>query len=97
MKPETRYRRELVKKIEMMFPGADVMLNDASSRQGVPDLTIFYKDKWAMLEVKIDSSAAVQPNQAWYVDKYNKMSFARFINPENESEVLYDLQQALGA
>ena len=94
MKPETKYRRELVKRLEMMFPGAVVTLNDASARQGVPDLTLFYQDKWAMLEVKINPPAAVQPNQAWYVDKFNQMSFARFINPENETEVLYDLQQA---
>ena len=77
-----------------MFPGCVILKNDPTYIQGVPDLIVLYENKWAMLEVKKDSSASHQPNQDYYVDKLGKMSFAAFIFPENVEEVLNDLQQA---
>lgn len=92
---ETQYRRKLVRKIEQMFPGCMVILNDPQTRQGIPDLLILFEGFWAALEVKIDSKANVQPNQAHYVDRMRKMSFASFINPATERVVLDELQHAL--
>lgn len=94
---ETRYQNDLITTITMRFPGAVVLKNDASRIQGIPDLLVLYRDRWAMLEVKISEMADVQPNQDWYIDLFNGMSFAAFIYPENEEEVLYALQQAFGA
>lgn len=91
---ERDYQARLIKKLRRMFPGCVILKNDTSYMQGVPDLVIFWEEKWAMLEVKASRDADQQPNQDYYVDVLNQMSFARFIFPENEKEVLNDLQQA---
>lgn len=91
---ESKYQSYLVKKLKKMFPGCEIQRNDPRVTQGIPDLTIFWKDRWAMLEVKESESAPVRPNQPYYVDKYNGMSFAAFIFPENEEEVFNALQHA---
>jgi hypothetical protein len=62
--------------------------------QGIPDLLVLYRNKWAMLEVKGFEDAPEEPNQDYYVDLLNNMSFAAFIYPENETEVLNELQHA---
>ena len=95
MKNENIYQGELVKKIKEMLPGCIVMKNDPNYIQGIPDLTIVHGKKWATLEVKRSAKARKQTNQPEYVEKMNKMSFSRFIYPENEKEVLDELQQAL--
>lgn len=92
---ESDYQLKLRKKIEAMLPGCIVTKNDPNIIQGIPDLTVFYKKKWATLEVKKSANSEIQPNQPEYVEKMNKMSFSRFIYPENEKEVLDELQQAL--
>lgn len=96
-KAEGKFQADLRTDIEKMFPGALTLKNDSSDIQGIPDLTIVYKDKWAMLEVKESKDAPFRPNQPYYIDKLGKMSFTRVIYPENKQEVLRDLQQAFGA
>lgn len=92
----TGYKVKLIEKLERMFPGALIYGNDPlRSHQGIPDLTILYNDRWAMLEVKASLTAKRQPNQPHWVAHYNELSFAAFICPENETEVLNALQAAL--
>lgn len=91
---ESKYQARLIRELEVKFPGAFVFKNDPELRQGIPDLTILYRDRWAMLEVKSSETAREQPNQAYFVKMLNRMSFAAFIYPENERDVLSDLQQA---
>jgi len=92
---ESKFQASLIKKIKDMLPGCIVLKNDPNYIQGVPDLTIFYKDRWATLECKRNERAVHQPNQEYYVGLMNQMSFSRFICPENEEAVLDELQQAL--
>jgi hypothetical protein len=91
---ENQYQAKLVKKIKAIFPGCVVMKNDSSYQQGVPDLIILWHKYWASLEVKLSGKSLVQPNQIHFVEKLDEMSFAAFIFPENEEEVLNALQQA---
>lgn len=91
---ESQFQSKLIKEIKERFPGCIVVKNDSSYIQGIPDLTIFYKDKWATLECKQHKNAKRQPNQKYYVGLMNEMSFSRFICPENKEEVLYDLQRS---
>jgi hypothetical protein len=95
--PENDFQSKLIKKLKRMFPGCEILKNDANLRQGILDLTIFWQDKWAMLEVKASKNAPEQPNQDWFVRHFNEMSFAAFIFPENEEEVLAALQEAFSS
>ena len=90
---ESSFQAQLIKDLKKIFPGCIVTKNDSSYIQGIPDLTIFYKDKWATLECKQNARAKKQPNQEYYVGGMNEMSFSKFICPENKEEVLYELQQ----
>ena len=91
---ESKFQSALIKDLNHMFPGCVVLKNDSGYIQGFPDLTILYRDRWAVLECKQYRGAKQQPNQAYYVDELNKMSFSRFIYPGNKEEVLDELQQA---
>lgn len=85
---ENRFKTKLKKELERMFPGCFVLHLDPNEVQGIPDLLILYKDKWATLEGKKSANESVRPNQPYYVDLMNRMSFSAFIYPENKDEVL---------
>lgn len=93
-KLERNFQSGLIQDLKRMFPGCIIMKNDSSYIQGIPDLLILYKNKWASLEVKKDSCAKKQPNQEYYVGQMNEMSFSRFIYPENKEEILNELSEA---
>lgn len=92
---ENEYQASLKKKIKTLLPGCIVLKNDPNYIQGIPDLVVFYKNHYGFLEVKKSESASHRPNQDYYVTMINHMSFAAFIYPENEEEILNDLQRAL--
>jgi hypothetical protein len=93
MSLESDYQADLIKELKLRFPGCFVLKNDSSLRQGIPDLLVLYKNKWAMLEVKASATSPERPNQAYYVELFDGMSFGAFIYPENEEDVLLELQQ----
>ena len=93
-KLESEFQSKLIKELKQLFEGCMVMKLDSSYIQGIPDLLILYKNKWATLECKKSANASKRPNQEYYVGLMNKMSFSRFICPENKEEVLNELQQA---
>lgn len=90
---ESKFQADLKKELKQMFPGCIVTKLDSGDIQGIPDLLILYKNKWATLENKRNAGASKRPNQEYYVNKMNEMSFSRFIYPENKEEVLHELQQ----
>lgn len=85
---ENRFKTKLVGELEDLFPGCIITHFDPNETQGLPDLLILYGPKWAALEGKKNETASARPNQPYYVDLMNKMSFAAFIYPENKDEVL---------
>lgn len=91
---ENKFQANLIKKIKSRFPGCIILKNDPNYIQGIPDLSVFYKDKWAMLECKKNKNAHHQPNQDYYIKQANDMSFGKFIYPENEEEILNELQRS---
>lgn len=91
---ERDYQSKLIKTIKARFPGCYVIKEDANYIQGLPDLLVLYNDHWATLEVKVSASAHHQPNQDTHVSRMNSMSYSSFIYPENEKEVLDEMEQA---
>lgn len=89
---EKDFQRELIHELKERFPGALVYKNE--TKQGFPDLTVLYQEHWALLECKKSEDASHQPNQDYYVDLANGMSFASFVYPENKGDVLNALEQA---
>ena len=91
---ESRFKTKLIQEIEERFPGCFVFHLDPNELQGVGDLLILYKNRWAILEKKRKKDSLVRPNQEYYVNLFNEMSFSRFIYPENKDKVLDALQQS---
>ena len=89
---ESDFQADLIKEIEERFPGCIVMKNDPNYIQGIPDLLVLYDDKWAALECKRSKDEKPRPNQPYYVETMNGMSYASFIFPENKEEVLNAIQ-----
>lgn len=88
---ENKFKTKLCKELKNIFPGCMVFHLDPNELQGVPDLLVLYEDKWAVLEGKDYEDAPHRPNQDYYVDLMDGMSFAAFIYPENKEQVLDEL------
>lgn len=95
-KLESQFQKDLIDEIKELYPGCIAIKNDSGYIQGFPDWTILYKDKWAVLEAKKEKNAKKQPNQPYYVEKLDGMSFSRFVYPENKEQVLRDLRKVFG-
>ena len=93
-KKESDFQKKLKDELKERFPGCIVLKNDPTGLQGIPDLTVLYKNKWASLEVKRSRTESHRPNQDYYVELMNDMSFSSFIFPENEEEVLDEMERS---
>lgn len=91
---ESKFQSEVIKELHALFPGCVVLMNDASYIQGIPDLTVLWREHHAMLEVKAAWNSSHQPNQDYYIKMFGEYVFSAFIYPENKEEILDGLQQA---
>lgn len=91
---ESKFQHDTIEEIKKRFPGSIVTKMDANYIQGIPDVLVLYKNRWATLEFKKSETASHQPNQDFYVGKMNDMSYSAFIFPENKETILDELQQA---
>ena len=92
-KTENKFQANLIREIKERFDGCVVLKNDANYIQGIPDLSVMHGNKWAMLECKKSAVEKHQPNQDYYIEQCNNMSFARFIYPENKEDVLDAMEE----
>lgn len=92
---ESRFQNLLIKEIKKSFPGSIILKNDPSYIQGFPDLLVLNGERWGALETKSSLESSIQPNQKYYVDLLNSMSYADFVYPENKERILNELQEAL--
>ncbi len=90
-KLENKFQSELKKELRTRYEDCIVTKLDANDIQGIPDLLVLHKNKWATLECKKTAKASTQPNQEYYVEKMNNMSYSNFIHPGNKEEVLKEL------
>ena len=96
---ESKFQADLIKELQTRFEGCTVLKNDERYIQGFPDLTILFRDAWAVLEVKVpdkNNKITFQPNQEYYIEKHNEMSFAKVVTPDNVKEVIDDLCKSFG-
>lgn len=91
---EGAYKTKVINRLKDLFPGCEIIKVDPAYQQGHPDLVVLYGPYWASLEFKKGRKSSRQPNQEHFVEKMDDMSFAAFIYPENEEEVLHALEQA---
>lgn len=88
---ESQFQKQFLGRLKKRFPEITYIKNDSSYIQGFPDWTVFYGSKYAMLEMKKSKNANHQPNQEYYVDKFAKDTFSRFVYPENQEEVFNEI------
>jgi hypothetical protein len=94
---ESDFQLSVTKELTRLLPGCMIIKGNSSRQPGIPDWLILYNDRWAALEVKKSSSERPRPNQPYYVDKMNSMSYAAFIYPENREEIIDEIITALRA
>lgn len=95
-KLESDFKSDTLQDIRDLLPGCEILHNDANYIQGIPDTLVVYGPNYGFLEFKRATNSSKRVNQEYYIDKFNKMSYASFINPENKEAVLNELQSALG-
>lgn len=91
---ERDFKKKLISDIKRMFPDAIITQLDPTYIQGIPDILILWRNKWATLECKAANKSSKRPNQDYYVNLMNEMSFSAFIYPENKEAVLNELERA---
>lgn len=90
---ERDFQPDVIKELKVRLPGCIILKNDSSYKQGIPDLIVLWEDRWATLECKKSRKSVHRPNQDYYVELMNQMSFSSFLYPENKQEVLDDLER----
>lgn len=90
---ESRFQSSVKHELETKYPGCIVRKNPPGQENGFPDLVMYYGPIWAMFECKREKDARKRPNQKWWVERLDEMSFARLIFPENRERVMGELDE----
>ena len=95
--PEGNFKKKLIKDLEKEFPDSIITKLEADYKNGIPDILILHKDKWATLEAKPTKADVTNERQNklaqdHYVARMNSMGYSSYIYPENKQEVLNELK-----
>lgn len=93
-KLESEFVLDLKDELKRRFPGCFIIKLDSKQVQGIPDLLFLWGRFWAILETKRALKSVRQPNQEYYINLFDEMSFAAFIHPLNYREVLDEMERA---
>lgn len=93
MSTERDFRKKFKGRLLKIFPDAIITHLDPNDIQGIPDICMFWRDRYFMFETKRFTKASKRPNQQYYIDLFDDWSYARFVQPENMEEVLNELEQ----
>lgn len=93
---ESKFKTTLIREIRERLPGA-VVIHMNPPPQGIPDILILYGRHWGALEGKQATTSPHRPNQDYWVEQLNNMSFASFITPDTKKEVLNAMEQSFMA
>lgn len=89
---EKRLQAEIIR--FLVSKGAYVLKNDATYRQGVPDLSFWHPDLSGMIEVKAHDNSPYQPLQEKTIAKLEAMGiFVCVIHNENWAEHKVNFEQ----
>ena len=91
---ESEFEFHVVKRLERSFPGAINLKIFPGYIQGFPDRIVLWNDRWAAYEVKKHQNAHKQPNQDYYINLLDRMSFGAYVYPENEEDFFNEIQRA---
>jgi len=96
--PEGNFKSKLIEKLEKRYPNFVITKLEADLKNGIPDIVILGdKKRWATLEAKKSKKDVTKPrtnkrSQDYYVSTMSKMGYSSYIYPENEEEVLRELE-----
>lgn len=90
---ESEFAKKLKDELKARFPGCFIYKLDSSQVQGIPDLLFLWRSHWAILETKRGFKEKLQPNQDYYVEDFNEMSFSAFVRPQNYREILDEMER----
>lgn len=97
MKLESAFQKSFKEQLKEIFPGCIIKRNSTDDIQGFPDITVFYHNKYAMLEFKRHKDAIRQPNQEFYIDLFKRMgAYASFVYPEIADTIKIELKLYFG-
>lgn len=92
MKKESAFEKEVVKFLKSK--GCDVF-KMRYAPEGTPDRLFLKEGFWGMLEVKKSEKAPFRPLQPEKIKKFNEMSYAKAVYPENWEEIKNELEKML--
>lgn len=95
-KLEREFEKDFMEDLDEVLPNGHWIKGNSQMQQGIPDRMFLHGEHWAMLEFKRETDSAKQENQDWFIEKFNNMSYAKIVTPENAQEVIDEIQATFG-